>query len=92
MHPLIKIELCYCTRCSMDGAMELENDIHFLQNACDADGEPRFNIEIEHVSRSDLHKEGHKSPLLFINGKMYEKADSATIMDVIVKLNQGIES
>ncbi len=79
----IKVEVCACTKCSMVGAMEIFQDVSFMQSQLTDMGDLKYNIDLVNICRSDLHESGHASPLVFVNGTLYEGADAATIMEAI---------
>ncbi|HHX36867.1 MAG TPA: hypothetical protein GX717_02680 [Clostridiaceae bacterium] len=89
MKKTVKVEVCACTRCSMVGSMEIAQDILLLQSKLDEEGELKYDIELSHISRSDLNKEGYKSPIVFVNDEMFTAADSSTIMDAIVRASKA---
>lgn len=83
MSESIKVEVCACTKCSMVGTMEILQDITYMQSELTDAGDLRYNIDLMNICRPDLHEQGVESPLVFVDGEMYDNTDAATIMEAI---------
>jgi NADH:ubiquinone oxidoreductase subunit E len=88
MTKLVKVEVCACTRCSMVGSMEIAQDILLLQSEVDEEDNLRYNIELVNISRPELTKDDGEAPLVIVNGKEIFKAESAAIMEEVIRQSQ----
>lgn len=77
----ILVEICMCTECVMNGAMEIMDSVEDLKSLTK-------NSEIIVKTNTCLTGEKHSaaSPLVSVNGKNIDRADSETIMAYIMNL------
>lgn len=81
----VTVEICACTRCSMVGAMEIAQDVVAMQGVVDEEDGLVYEIDLINVSKPELTPTNDKAPLVIVNGVEFYKADSATIMDEIIR-------
>ena len=83
----LKIEICVCTECVMNGAMDIMDSAEQLLEQTDhmrrEDGE-NPQITVSTVNCLGESKHGEHSPRVAINGTIFENADSQTVMAEIV--------
>lgn len=83
----INIEICVCTECVMNGSMDIMEAVEQLKEVS-GEYKENFNadaeINITPVKCIGKEKHGVSSPRISINGKVFEKADSETIMSEII--------
>jgi len=81
------IEICVCTECVMNGAMDIMDSIERLKSMSDQ-LEDKYDTDIEitiHPVKSlGESKHGKLSPKVAINGKIFENANNSTIMAEIM--------
>lgn len=84
---LLNIEICVCTECVMNGAMDIMDSIEHLTSMSDY-LEDQYDTDIEiviHPVKSlGESKHGALSPKVAINGIIFENATSSTIMAEIM--------
>lgn len=75
-----------CTECLMNGAMEIIESVESL-GQLRSQLRLKAQIQIETAKCLGEPKHGEKSPLVAINGKLFEKASSETVMSHIISLS-----
>lgn len=81
----IQVEICVCTECVMQGAMELVESVESLKKL---KGELKFDGNI-HVTMNKCigeKKHGDKCLLASVNGEVIECADSETVMEKVISI------
>lgn len=81
----IKVDICVCTSCVMQGAMDLVESVESLKKLkgqLDFDG----NIQVEMNKCIGDKNHGEKSLVASINGKILERADSETVMEKVINI------
>lgn len=81
------VEVCVCTECIMNGSMDIIESIESLRKLR---SEIKFNtqINIETSKCIGEAKHGDKSPVVSINGKIFENATSENVMSYIISLRK----
>lgn len=79
------VEVCVCTQCVMNGAMDIIESIESLKKLR---VQLQLNAQIEIVTTTTLGNgtTAHSAPVVAINGEIIEHADSETIMSRIVEM------
>lgn len=84
----IKVEVCVCTGCVMNGAPEILEAIESLQELKNQMNpyEPEEESSLEVVTNRCLGGDNHhdKSPLVSIDGELFPRANSETIMSHLI--------
>lgn len=84
----LNIEICSCTECVMNGSMDIMEALEQLKETS-GEFKENFNtdaeINITPVKCLGEEKHGASSPRVAINGQIFEKADSETIMSVVLE-------
>lgn len=89
----IKVEVCVCTGCVMNGAIDIIESIESLQDLRQQlapDSDEVFPAEVELETNKCLGSCSHPEmfPYVVINGQPYPKASSESIMSEIVSIFQ----
>lgn len=81
----IKVEVCVCTECVMQGAMGLVESVESLKKL---KGQLGFDgtIQVEMKKCLGNKKHGERSLLASINGEIIENADSETVMEKVISM------
>lgn len=86
----IHVEICACTACVMNGAMDLMESVESLETLHDEmeDGfmtEPQGELEV--VTNKCLGGVPHQedAPVVSVDGKAFKRADADTVMAYIVE-------
>ncbi len=95
----IQVDVCVCTACVMNGSVNIIESIESLRDLRDQlnDGLEaqlaKRSGEIEVTTNKCLGGEPHpgKSPMVSINGEVFAKADSESVMSHIIELFQAEE-
>jgi NADH:ubiquinone oxidoreductase subunit E len=85
----INIEVCVCTECVMNGAMDIIESIERLKEiSSELEEQYNTNIEINITPVKCLGdaKHGANSPKVSINGELFKSANSETIMAKIIDM------
>ena len=90
----LDIEVCVCTECIMDGAMDIIESIEQLKEMKEAMQE-KYNTDMEinitPVKCLGEVKHGIHSPKVSINGQIFENTDSQTIMaEIIARMKREV--
>jgi hypothetical protein len=72
----------------MVGSMEIAQDVLSMQGELDEYDNLRYDIELHNISLPQKTPSDGTAPLVIVNGKEFYKADSATIMEEIIRLSQ----
>ncbi len=82
----LKIEICACTECVMNGAMDILDSVEqLLERTAPARREAGGpEITVTTVKRLGESKHSGHAPQVAINGVVFENADSQTVMAEIV--------
>lgn len=90
----LDIEICACTECVMDGAMDIIESIeHLKEMSGELQDHYNTNVEIYITPVKCLGepKHGARSPKVSINGEVFESTDSQTIMaEVIAAMKKDV--
>lgn len=83
----LKIEICVCTECVMNGAMDIMDSAEQLLERTakmrqEDGGKPQVTVSTVNCLGESKH--GEHSPRVAINGTIFENADSQTVMAEIV--------
>ena len=84
----LDIKVCVCTECVMDGSMDIMESIEQLK---EMSGELKdqydtdLEIDVTPIKCLGTEKHGVHSPKVSINDKIFENADSQTIMAEIIQ-------
>jgi NADH:ubiquinone oxidoreductase subunit E len=84
----LDIKVCVCTECVMDGSMDIMESIEQLK---EMSGELKdqydtdLEIDVTPIKCLGNEKHGVHSPKVSINDKIFENADSQTIMAEIIQ-------
>lgn len=75
----LEIEVCVCAQCVMNGAMDIIEAIEGLNKL---KTQLRFNSQIDIKTSTSLGNGKHKecSPVVTINGVLFERVNSETVM------------
>jgi len=81
----IKVEICVCTQCVMNGAMDIIESIEGMQKL---KTQIKMNTQIEIATNKHIGEGKHsdKSPIVKVNGEIIENADSQIVMSKILKM------
>lgn len=82
------IEVCVCTECVMDGAMDIMESIDELKEIygdLQEDYDTDIKINVIPVKCLGEAKHGDHSPRVSINGEILENANNQTVMAEIIK-------
>lgn len=87
----IKVEVCVCTGCVMNGATEILEAIESLQELKeqmipDVNEESSFEIITSKCLDGKQHHE--QSPLLYIDGEIFSRANSETVMSHLISMTR----
>ena len=85
----LKVEVCVCTQCVLNGAMHIIESIEGLRKL---KTQLRMNAQVDVVTTSGLVEGKHPetAPLVRVNGELIEKANSETVMEKV--LSQSVRS
>ena len=86
----IKVDVCVCTECVMNGAMDIMQAIEDMKNL-NQEEENNYadvNVEITPVKCLGEGKHGKSSPRVSINGTIYDKVNTQTVMSEIITMLQ----
>ncbi len=80
------VEVCVCTECMLNGSMDIIESIESLGKL---KSQLKLNTQIQVETSKCIGdaKHGDKSPVVSVNGKIFEKATSENIMSYIISLN-----
>ena len=80
----LTVEVCVCTRCVMNGAMDLIEAVESLKKL---KGQLRLNTQVQIVPVSCIGdcKHAETAPVARVDGEIINSADSETIMSRIVE-------
>lgn len=81
----IVVEICAGTHCTLMGAMDIMDAVASLSEI-QHETDPSCEIEIRPIPCLDTCQNGQKSPMVRVNGQTLYKADSETIMALILDL------
>lgn len=81
----IKVEICVCTECVMQGAMDLMESVESLKKL---KSELKFdgNILVSMNKCIGEKKHGEKCLLASVNGEVIEQANSETVMEKVISI------
>lgn len=85
----VEIKVCTCTQCVMNGAMDLEESIETLKGLAeelDESFDTDITLNVENVKCLGEDKHGQCSPRVSIDGQLYDKMDSQTLMAEILSI------
>ena len=80
------VEVCVCTECMLNGSMDIIESIESL-GKLKSQLKLNTQIQVETSKCIGEAKHGNKSPVVSVNGKIFEKATSENIMSYIISLN-----
>lgn len=83
----LNVEVCVCTKCVMNGAMDIMESIDELKEMYgDLQGKYNTDIKINVTPVKYLGKANHgdHSPIVSINGEIIEEANNQTVMAEII--------
>lgn len=81
----IVVEICAGTHCTLMGAMDIMDAVASLSDI-QHEADPACEIEIRPIPCPDTCQNGRKSPMVRVNGQILFKADSETVMALILDL------
>lgn len=82
--PLIKVDVCAGTHCTMMGSMDIIASVESLIELSDFN--PDCEILINPVPCNNQCEHGRLAPIVSINGQYLENADSETVMSMILEI------
>lgn len=80
----LEVKVCVCTRCVMNGAMDIVEAVESLQKL---KNQLRFNASVKVSANErlcDKEQDAGASPLVMINGERMENATSEQVMARII--------
>lgn len=85
-----KIEVCMCTQCVMNGAMDIVESVEGLKKLIPQLG---LHIQPKIVTNACLGspKHGERSPVVSIDGKLVERAQPEIVMSMVLALGKDQE-
>lgn len=89
----VPVEICVCTACVMNGSVEIMEAVESLRDLREemSEGYPterRGQIELSTNKCLGNHPHPENSPVVSINGTIFEKADAESVMASIVEIFQ----
>ena len=89
----VPVEICVCTACVMSGSVEIMEAVESLRDLREemSEGYPtKHQGEIELSTNKCLGNHPHQksSPVVSIDGKVFERADAESVMATIVEIFQ----
>ena len=82
----VTVEVCVCTQCVLNGAMHIIESIESLKKL---KVQLRLRTQVNIVTSPSLMDGKHpdSAPVVRINGELFERADSETVMEKVLSLN-----
>ena len=92
----VKVEICVCTSCVINGSVEIMESVESLKHLREQmeDGyaaSPSGEIEITTSTCLSGKPHGEHSPMVKVNGQLLQKTDSESVMSTIIDCFRGEE-